>query len=136
MEQGLTTETVILLVGFIGLVMVAVWHRQRLDREIAAMPQEVRERLGWDWPQRLGAKRHRRRVSSRLLLRGLPSWVPLSAAGWRRLMWFRVFGLGAGLYLIVVPSAIHGVWELILLIGVPMALILAIRGWLVGPWGE
>ncbi len=47
MDQGLSIETMILLVGFAVQVATAAWHRVRLDIEIEALPRAARERLGW-----------------------------------------------------------------------------------------
>ncbi len=86
MDQGLTVETMVLLAGFAVLVATAAWHRTRLDIEIEAMPEELRERLGWEHRGDGSFKRHRRRIANRLILRGLPSWAPLSGQGRRNLM--------------------------------------------------
>ena len=68
------------------------------------------------------------------MLRGLPPWVPLSGRGRRHLGWLRVLGLGSALFIIVVPPMVAGVWVLLAILGLPVVLILALRGWLVGPW--
>jgi len=136
MDQGLTVETMILLAGFAVLVATAAWHRVRLDIEIEAMPEELRERLGWE-PHGDGSfKRHRRRIANRLMLRGLPSWVPLSGQGRRHLNWLRVLGLGSALYIVVVPTLVAGAWVLLLFLGAPVVVILGLYSWLAGPWEE
>ncbi len=134
MDQGLSVETMILLTGFAVLVVLAAWHRTRLDAEIEALPQALRDRLGWELPGDASLRRHRRRIADRLMLRGLPPWVPLSGQGRRHLMWLQISGLGSALYIIVVPPLAAGVWGLLPILGVPVVLILALRGWLVGPW--
>ncbi len=134
MEQGISIETMVLLAGFAALVASAVWHRVRLDIEIEAMPEEQRERLGWVHRGGGSFKWHRRRIANRLMLRGLPSWVPLSGQGRRHLMWLRVLGLGSALFVVVVPSLVAGTWVLLLFLGAPLVVILGLYGWLVGPW--
>ena len=134
MDQGLSIETMILLAGFAVLVVLAAWHRTRLDVEIEALPQALRDRLGWGPPGDASVKQHRRRVAERLVLRGLPPWVPLSGQGRRHLMWLRVLGMGSALYIVVVPPLVAGVWVLLPILGAPIGLVLVLRGWLVGPW--
>ncbi len=134
MVQGLTIETMVLLAGFAVLVATAAWHRTRLDIEIEAMPEELRERLGWEHRGDGSFKRHRRRIANRLILRGLPSWVPLSGQGCRHLMWLRVLGLGSALFVVVVPTLVAGVWVLLLFLGAPVVVILGLYSWLVGSW--
>ncbi len=134
MDQGLSIETMVLLAGFAVQVASAAWHRFRLDIEIEAMAPEARERLGWERRGEGSFKRHRRRIANRLVLRGLPSWVPLSEPGWRHLLWLRVLGLGSAVYIVVVPALVAGAWALLLVLGTPMVVILGLYGWLVGPW--
>lgn len=135
MDQGLSIETIALLVGFTILVASAAWHRTRLDAEIEELPEEMRDQLGWRNRAGSSFKRHRRHIANRLMLRGLPSWLPLSKQGWRHLLWLRVMGLGSAIYIVVVPALVAGAWVLLLLLGVPIVVILAVYGWLVGPWG-
>jgi hypothetical protein len=134
MDQGLSIETMILLAGFAVLVALAAWHRTRLDAEIEALPQALRDRLGWALPGDASLRRQRRRIADRLVLRGLPHWVPLSGQGRRHLLWLRVLGLGSALYIVVVPPLVAGVWVLLAMLGAPVVLFLGLRGWLVGPW--
>jgi hypothetical protein len=134
MDQGLTIETMVLLAGFAVLVASAAWHRVRLDIEIEAMPEELRERLGWEPHGDASFKRHRRHIANRLMLRGLPSWVPLSGQGRRHLLWLRVLGLGSAFYIVVVPTLVAGVWILLLILGAPVVVILGLYSWLVGAW--
>ena len=136
MDQGLSIETMILLAGFAVLVATAAWHRVRLDIEIEALPEELRERLGWKHRGDGSPKRHRRHIANRLMLRGLPSWVPLSGQGRRHLMWLRVLGLGSALYIVVVPTLVAGAWVLLLFLGAPVVVILGLYSWLAGPWEE
>jgi hypothetical protein len=133
-DQGLSIETMVLLAGFAVQVAAAAWHRLRLDIEIEAMAGGARERLGWEHHGDGSFKRHRRHIANRLMLRGLPSWVPLSGQGRRHLMWLRVLGLGSAFYIVVVPALVAGAWILLLLLGAPMVVILVLYGWLVGPW--
>ncbi len=134
MDQGLTIETMVLLAGFAVLVASAAWHRTRLDIEIEAMPEELRDRLGWE-PHGDGSfKQRRRRIANRLMLRGLPSWVPLSGEGRRHLMWLRVLGLGSALFIVVVPALVAGAWSLLAILGAPVAAGLGLYSWLAGPW--
>lgn len=135
MDQGISIRTMILLAGFAVLVVSAAWHRVRLDSEILEMPQDARDRLGWSHPGGSTYKRHRRRLANRLMLRGLPGWVPLSARGRRHLLWLRVTGLGSAVYVAVMPALFAGTWELLLFLGVPVAVLLGLYGWWVGPWG-
>jgi hypothetical protein len=134
MDQGISIEAMILLAGFAVIVASAAWHRVRLDSEILELPQDVRDRLGWSHPGGSTYKRHRRHIANRLMLRGLPSWVPLSEQGRRHLMWLRVMGLGSAVYIAVVPTLVAGAWVLLLFLGVPIVVILAVYSWLVGPW--
>ncbi len=134
MDQGLSIETMVLLAGFAVLVATAAWHRTRLDIEIEAMPEELRERLGWEHRGDGSFKRHRRRIANRLILRGLPSWAPLSGQGRRHLLWLRVLGLGSALFVVVVPPLVAGVWGLLPILGAPVVVILGLYSWLVGSW--
>ena len=134
MDQGLSIETMVLLAGFAVLVATAAWHRTRLDIEIEAMPQALRDRLGWGRAGDATVRQHRRRIADRLVLRGLPSWVPLSGQGCRHLMWLRVLGLGSALFVVVVPTLVAGVWVLLLFLGAPVVVILGLYSWLVGSW--
>jgi len=136
MDQGLPIETVLLVAGFAVLVVSAVWHRIQLNAEIEAMPGETLDRLGWSNPGGQSRKKHRRRITNRLMMRGLPDWVPLSAQGWRHLRWLRIFGLGSALYLAVMPALMANAWGAVLFVGVPAVAILAVYGWMVGPWGD
>jgi hypothetical protein len=134
MDQGISTETMILLAGFAAIVASAAWNRVQLDAEILLLPQEIRDRLGWSHPGGASYKRHRRHIANRLILRGLPAWVPLSARGRRHLMWLRLFGLASAVYIAVVPTLVAGAWVLLLLLGLPVVVILLVYSWLVGPW--
>jgi hypothetical protein len=136
MDQGLPIETVILVAGFAVLVALAVWNRLQLDAEMEAMPGETRDRLGWSNPGGHSRKKHRRRITNRLMMRGLPDWVPLSAQGRRHLMWLRISGLGAALYLAVMPALMANAWGAVLFVGVPAVAILGVYGLMVGPWGD
>ena len=136
MDQGISIEAMVLLAGFAAIMASAVWHRARLDSEILKLPQETRDRLGWTSPAGSSYKRHRRHIANRLMLRGLPAWVPLSQQGRRHLMWLRLLGLGSALYITVVPTLVAGAWVLLLFLGVPVVVILGIYSWLVGPWGS
>jgi hypothetical protein len=135
MDLGISIEAMALLAGFAALIASAAWHRVRLDSEILALPQEIRDKLGWSHPGGNTYKRHRRHIANRLMLRGLPSWVPLSEQGWRHLMWLRLLGLGSAVYIAVVPTLVAGAWVLMLFLGVPVVVILAVYSWMVGPWG-
>jgi hypothetical protein len=134
MDQGISIETMILLAGFAAIVASAAWHRFHLDAEILELPVDVRDRLGWSHPGGNTYKRHRRHIANRLMLCGLPPWVPLSEKGWRHLRWLRVLGLGSAVYIAVVPTLVAGAWVLLLFLGLPVVVILAIYSWLVGPW--
>lgn len=129
------TNTAELVAGFAALVAVAGWNRVRLDREIEALGSQTLTALGWKRPSRVSPLTHRRRLADRLVLRGLPADLPLSAAGWRHLRWLRMSALGTCFYLAAVPAVFYGVWILSLLLGVPVVAILGIRAWMVGPWG-
>ena len=134
MDQGLSLDTLILFGGFAVLVASAIWHRIRLDAEIEALSGETLDRLGWSNSGGLSRKQHRRRITNRLMMRGLPDWVPLSAQGWRHLMWLRISGLGAALYLAVMPALMANAWGAVLFVGAPAVVILGVYGWMVGPW--
>ena len=136
MDQGISLETMVLLAGFAAIMASAAWHRTRLDSEILELPQEVRDRLGWSHTGGGSYKRHRRHIANRLMLRGLPAWVPLSEKGRRHLMWLRLLGLGSAIYIAVVPTLVAGAWVLLLFLGGPVVVILAVYSWLVGPWGK
>ena len=134
MDQGISIETMILLAGFAAIIASAAWHRVHLDSEILILPEEIRDRLGWSHPGGNTYKRHRRHIANRLMLRGLPSWVPLSVQGRRHLMWLRLLGLSSAFYLVVVPPLVGGASILLLLLGLPVVIILAAYSWYVGPW--
>ena len=136
MEQGISLETMILLAGFAVLVSVVAWHRSQLDGEIEAFPDAILDRMGWKDAGDYTAKQHRRRLANRLILRGLPGWTPLSAQGWRHLLWLRVFALVSVVYIVVVPPLVAGEWVLLPILGVPTALTIVVGGWVVGPWKE
>ena len=133
MDRALDLHSYLLIAGFLLLVGMSAWHRLRLEREVRALPEEVRERLGWARPGQ-NSRSERRRIARRLVMRGLPDWVPLSEAARRDLRWHRAFGLGAGLFLIIAPAAAWGVWILVPVLGLPAIAILAIHAWLDGPW--
>ena len=134
MDQGISIETMVLLIGFAVLVASAAWHRTRLDAEIEALPRALRDRLGWEPPGDASLKRRRRRIADRLVLRGLPPWVPLPGPGRRHLMWLRLLGAGFGPFHHRGAPLVAGVWGLLAILGPPVMLILALRCWLVGPW--
>ena len=134
MDQGISIEAMILLAGFAAIVASAAWHRVHLDSEILELPVDVRDRLGWSHPGGNTYKRHRRHIANRLMLRGLPSWVPLSEKGRRHLMWLRLMGLGSAVYIVVVPTLLASAGVLTLFLGVPVVVVLAVYSWLVGPW--
>ena len=134
MAQGVSAQTMILLAGFAVLVAVVAWHRTRLDGEIEALPDAVRDRLGWKDAGSYTAKQHRRRLANRLILHGLPDWVPLSEQGRRYLRGLRASVLGSVAYIVVVPPAVAGEWVLLPILGVPVMLLLAVSRWLIGPW--
>lgn len=135
MNESLDLHTVVLALGFLMLVGMSAWHRARLERAVAALPEEARERLGWIKPETISARRHRRMVARRLLLRGLPGWLPLGAEARRDLFWHRAFGFGAGAWLVGALPVAWGVWILIPVLGLPLAATLAIYALIDGPWG-
>ena len=135
MEHGLDARTILLIAVFLFLVGMSAWHRHRLVMAMREVPDAVRERLDWEAPEDLRAvRRHRRRISRRLVLRGLPDWVPLSAEGREHLRWHRLSALAAVVWLIVGPAAVWGAWMLIVLLGGPAVAIVAFHAWLDGPW--
>jgi hypothetical protein len=134
MDEGISVETMILLAGFAAIVGSAAWHRIHLDSEILALPDEIRKRLGWHHPGGDTYKRHRRHIANRLMLRGLPVWVPLSARGRHHLMWLRLLGLSSAVYLPAIALFFFNAAALTLSIGLPVIVILAVYSWLVGPW--
>jgi hypothetical protein len=136
MGQESDLHTALYAGGFLLLVGMAVWHRLRLERAVAALPGDVRARLGWDRAGGVSARRHRRRIARRLMLRGLPGWVPLSPEARRDLFWHRAFGLGAVVYLVGVLPLVWGAWALVPILGLPAAAILAMQAWWDGPWGS
>lgn len=135
MEGGLDLQTFLLIAGFVLLVGLSAWHRHRLVIEMRDVPDRVRERLDWEAPDLRGVRRHHRRIARRLVMRGLPDWVPLSTEGRRHLRWHRLFGLGAALWLVIAPAAAWDVWMLLPLLGGPAIVILAVHAWWDGPWG-
>lgn len=135
MEPGPDLQTLLLIVGFVLLVGMSAWHRHHLVVAMRDVPDDVRARLDWEPPEDLRqVRRDRRRLSRRLVMRGLPDWVPLSAAGRRHLYWHRAFALGAALWLVVAPAAAWGAWFLVPLLGAPALVILGLHAWLDGPW--
>ncbi len=136
MEQALTLHTALNAVVFLLLVGMGTWHRLRLERAMGVLPDDLRERLGWLQPEHVTIRRHRRRIARRLMLRGVPDWVPLSDEARRDLFWHRVFGLAAVVHLVVVVPFVWGVAILTPMLGLPAAAILAIQAWLDGPWGD
>jgi hypothetical protein len=134
MGQG-DLQTFLLIAGFLLLIGAYAWHRHRLVMAMREVPDDVRVRLDWEAPEDLRAvRRHRRRLSRRLVMRGLPEWVPLTREGRRHLFWHRFFGLAAAVWLILAPAAAWGAWFLVPLIGVPALVILGLHAWLDGPW--
>jgi len=132
---GTDLSTALYAGGFLLLIGLSVWYRLRLQGEIARLPGGVRGQLGWDWSGEISSRRHRRRIARRLIVRGLPDWVPLSEEARRDLFWHRLFGAGAIAYLVVVPGAVWGAWVLLPMLGLPIAAILAVQSWWDGPWG-
>ena len=135
MAGGIDVRTVALALGFLLLIGMAALHRHRLNRALTALPAETRERVGLIQPEGVTAHRHRRAVARRLLLRGLPDWLPLGAEARRDLFWDRVLGLAAGLYLVGLLPIVWGVWSLIPVLGLPIAAALALYARIDGPWG-
>lgn len=136
MGQG-DLQTFLLILGFLVLIGASAWHRHRLVVAMREVPDDARARLDWEGPADLSAvRRHRRRLSRRLVMRGLPDWVPLSAEGRRHLFWHRFFGLAATIWLILAPAAAWDAWFLVPLIGIPALVILGLHAWLDGPWEE
>ena len=136
MEPGLDPQTFLLVAGFLLLVGMSAWHRHRLELEMREMPDEVRERLDLEPPDLRSVRRYRRRTARRLVMRGLPDWVPLSAEGRRHLRLHRLFALGAALWIIFAPAAAWDAWMLVPIVGVPALAILALHAWLDGPWEQ
>ena len=128
-------HTLLMVAGFVLLVGMSVWHRLRLQRAVAALPEEVRVRLGWIWSGETSDRRHRRLVARRLLVRGLPGWVPLSEEARRDLFWHRAFGLAAGVYLFGIMPAVWGAWTLVPMLLLPILAVVAVQSWFDGPWG-
>ena len=60
MESGLDLHALVMALGFLLLIGMSAWHRLRLQRAVAALPDEGRERLGWIWTGEASALRHRR----------------------------------------------------------------------------
>jgi hypothetical protein len=134
MGEGLDLHTAIQAVGFLLLIGVAVFHRHRVNHALAALPEETRERLGLIKPDDVSARKHRRIVARRLLLRGLPGWIPLGEESRRDLFWYRASGLGAIAYLAALPIA-WGAAGLTPIMAPLLAAVLAITAWIDGPWG-
>lgn len=135
MRESLDVHTVVLALGFVMLIGMAALHRHRLNRAMAALPEEARERLGLIRPEDVSARRHRRVVARRLLMRGLPGWLPLGEEARRDLFWYRAFGFGAGAWLIGALPVAWGVWILVPVLGLPLAGTLAVYALIDGPWG-
>ncbi len=135
MESGHDLETVLLIAGFLLPIAASAWHRHHVVVAMREVPDEIRARLDWEAPEDLRAvRRQRRQLTRRLVMRGLPGWVPLSEAGRRHLFWHRVLGLAAGLWLVIAPAAAWDAWFLVPLVGGPAVVILALHAWLDGPW--
>ena len=135
MEPGFDLRTALMAVGFVLLVGMSMWHRVRLQREMGVLSDDVRERLGWIWTGEISARRHRRLMARRLLIRGLPGWVPISEEARRDLFWHRAFALAAGIYLFGIVPAVWGAWMLVPMFLLPIVAVLAIQSWFDGPWG-
>lgn len=136
MAPAIDLRSVLMVLGFVLLVGMSVWHRVRVQRAVAALPDDVRLGLGWIWTGEISDRQHRRLVARRLLVRGLPDWVPLSGATRRDLFWHRAFGLAAAVYLFGVMPAVWGAWVLVPMLLVPIAAVIAIQSWFDGPWGD
>jgi len=134
MAEGLDSSTVVQAIGFLLLIGVAVLHRHRLNRALAALREETRERLGLIKPEDVSAHQHRRVVARRLLLRGLPGWVPLGEEARRDLFRYRASGLGATAYLVLLPIT-WGAQSLAPIMALLLAAALAICARIDGPWG-
>jgi len=135
MTEGLDFHTVFVVIGYVMLIGMAALHRYRLNRALSALPDETRERLGLILPAGRSSRRHRRLVARRLLLRGLPDWLPLGAEGRRDLFWYRAFGFASAAWLIGALPAAWGVWILIPILGLPVLVGFAIYALIDGPWG-
>lgn len=136
MAPAIDLRSVLMVVGFVLLVGMSVWHRARVQRAVAALPDDVRLRLGWIWTGEISDRQHRRLMARRLLVRGLPDWVPISGAARRDLFWHRAFGLAAAVYLFGVMPAVWGALALVPMLLVPIVAVIAVQSWFDGPWGD
>jgi hypothetical protein len=128
--------TVAMAAVFLLLVLLSARHRRRVLEAVARLPEAARERLGWHIGEDVAPRRHVRRVARRLLLRGLPGWLPLDPQARRSLAWHRVSGFAAvGWLVIVLPWAWGAAW-LVAPLALGTAAILAVQGWVDGPWGR
>lgn len=135
MAEGLDFHTVFVVIGYVMLIGMAALHRHRLNRAMAALPEETRERVGLIQPERISGRRHRRMIARRLMLRGLPDWLPLGEEGRRDLFWYRAFGFASAAWLIGALPIAWGVWILIPILALPLAAGFAIYALIDGPWG-
>ena len=135
MEGGLDFRTVAMAAVFVLLVAGSVRCRRRVLLAVTALPGDVRERLGWYLGDDVAPRRHVRLVTRRLLMRGLPGWVPLPEAARRDLDWHRGLGFGAVAWVILVLPVAWGAAWLVAPLCLGTAAILAVQGWFDGPWG-
>ncbi len=135
MEDGLDLPTVAMAAVFVLLILVSGRHRRRVLEAVARLPEADRGRLGWHIGADEAPRRHVRLVTRRLLLRGLPGWLPLGPEARLNLAWHRITGFAAiGWLVIVLPWAWSAPW-LVAPLSAGTAVILALQGWFDGPWG-
>jgi hypothetical protein len=135
MTGGIDLATVAMAAVFVLLILLSVRRRRRVLEAVARLPEAERERLGWHLGDDVAPRRHVRLVTRRLLLRGLPERLPLAPEARRDLAWHRVSGFAAiGWLTIVLPLAWGSAWLVTPMVA-GTAAVLALQGWLDGPWG-
>jgi len=135
MAGGLDLPTVAMAAVFLLLILLSGHHRRRVLEAVMRLPEAERERLGWHLGDEDPPRRHVRLVTRRLLLRGLPDWLPLAPGPRRDLALYRLYAFAAILWLVVVlPLAWGSAWLMTPMVAGTVA-VLALQGWFDGPWG-
>ena len=133
--MGLSTssEIAVLAVFFVFVGLVG-WFRVALDAEFKKLPPGLQDWLGLNATGRR-ARRGRQNIADRLLIYGVPDYVPLSQEGRTVLSRLRMLMLAFLMILALAPAIFSGsVWGLYTL---PLVLaVLGARAFIVGRWPE
>jgi hypothetical protein len=135
MADGIDLVTLAMAAVFGLLILQSGRHRRRMLEAVTRLPEAERERLGWHLGDDVAPRRHVRLVTRRLLLRGLPDWLPLAPEPRRDLALHRLYGFAAILWLVVVLPVAWGSAWLVTPMVVGTVAVLALQGWFDGPWG-